>query len=44
MKILTLKTLCWSIALVGVFIIVPVILVWDYLDHTLTDLLTDGLS
>jgi len=44
MKILALKTLCWIIALVGFFVIVPVMLVWDYLDHAVTDLLNEGLS
>ena len=43
MKILALKTLCWSIAIVGFCVVVPVMLAWGYLEHVVNDLLTEDL-
>jgi len=42
MKVLALKALYWSIAIVGFFVVVPVMLAWDCLDYAVTDLLNEA--
>lgn len=44
MKALALSALIWAIALFCFFVVVPAFLAWDYLDHAVTDLISEGMA
>jgi hypothetical protein len=43
MKIFLLQTLCWSIALVSFFIVIPLIMAFDRLERAIVELINEDV-